>query len=143
MIAGETIAAATPALANNGQAVLQGTDNGTPTARTAVHTANEVGALADPDSGKGSLGVYGKGQSFGVLGEAATGSGGTGVQGTGDGTGFGLIGISTHGTGVLGEGGGSGVSGIGVSGPGVVGNSGLPDGPGVAGFGGYPDGNVN
>src|SRR5215472_9394236 len=108
VIAGEAIGGATPALADNGQAVLQGTDNGTPTARTAVHTANEIGALADPGTGAG---VYGKGRSFGVLGEAATGSGGTGVQGTGDGTGDGVTGVSANGTGVLGDSAGIGVRG--------------------------------
>src|SRR5215469_14948942 len=36
VIAGEAIGGAAPALADNGQAVLQGTDNGTPTARTAA-----------------------------------------------------------------------------------------------------------
>src|SRR5215469_5926091 len=68
-----------PAQAIDGQPpVLQNTNNGPTTARTAVFTNGnkEVGALADPDtSGKGSLGVYGLGQDSGVLGIGGTGSG--------------------------------------------------------------------
>src|SRR5215472_4363779 len=150
VIAGEAIGGAAPALADNGQAVLQGTDNGTPTARTAVLTANEIGALADPNTGgKGSLGVYGKGQNFGALGEAASGSGGTGVNGTGDGAGVGVSGtggsgaqgaFESRGAGVFGTGGsvfGHGVLGIAGGGgaSGVVG-LGAPNGSsGVMGFG--------
>jgi hypothetical protein len=44
VLTAEALAAGTPAWVDNGQAVLQGTDNGTPTARTAVFTANEIGA---------------------------------------------------------------------------------------------------
>jgi hypothetical protein len=115
--AAEVVGQAAPAQANNGNAVLQGADNGYPTHRTAVFTPNnsEIGILADPNSsGKGSLGVYGLGQNIGVLGE---GSGdGAGLVGTGSGSGRGLDaqGGSNDGWGVLGTGGyGYGVAGQG------------------------------
>src|SRR5258708_35453676 len=75
-------------MADNGQPVLQGADNGFPTSRTAVFTTNnnEVGILADPNSsGHGSLGVFGIGQDIGVRGEG-TGGGAFGVAGFGGGS---------------------------------------------------------
>lgn len=166
VIAGETIGGIPPALANNGQAVLQGTNNGTATARTAVLTANEIGALADPNTGgKGSLGVYGHGQDFGVYADVASNGNGTGVKGVGSGAGDGVRGVGGpvsgngvtgtggggRGAGVLGTGGpsnGAGVVGFGVgtgggmvglggarNGPGVLGTGGASNGPGVHGFG--------
>jgi hypothetical protein len=90
--AAEVAGTAGPAQANNGNPVLQGTDNGYPTKRTAVFTPNnnEVGILADPSqSGKGSLGVYGIGQDAGVRGDGGSGAG------------FGVIGAGSSSSGVL------------------------------------------
>jgi hypothetical protein len=147
VIGAETLGSAAPAQATQGSAVLEGADNTGATRRTAVFTSgnDEWGMLADPNtSGKGSLGVYGHGQDFGVY--ADTGNDGTGVSGTGG---------EDSGTGVVGSGGGAegvGVVGIGGSqGTGVVGNggdgggtgvfgSGGGDGPGVQGTGGNADG---
>ena len=74
VLAAGAVARPAPAMADNGQPVLQGADNGTPTRRTAVLTKHESGVLADPNtSGRGSLGVFGAGQDFGVRGEGAEG----------------------------------------------------------------------
>lgn len=132
VIAGEAIGGTAPALADDGQPVLQGTDNGTPTKRTAVITANEIGVLADPGTTtNGSLGVYGKGQDVGVLGESHGKTNSVGVQGIG---GTGVIGV-----GVSGGFGVQGVSGGGFT-PGVLG-TGNGSGAGVAGSGGNLGGN--
>jgi hypothetical protein len=149
-----TIAGADPAQAANGNAVLQGSDNGPATSRTMVFTANdsEFASLADPNtSGQGSLGVYGHGQDTGVLGEAAKvfapgvvgngGGNGDGVHGNGNGIGSGVVGKggSTSGTGVTGLGGpdkGVGVQGEGTgTGTGVVGKGGMGGGLGGEFFG--------
>jgi hypothetical protein len=155
--AAEVVGQAAPAQANNGNPVLQGTDNVFPTRRTAVFTPDntEVGILADPNSsGKGSLGVYGIGRDAGVLGQGtgADGGNGAGVEGIGapgadgvtgqsSGGGFGVHGISssTSGYGVVGEasvgvagsGTGAGVWGTGHGGPGVRGTSTEASAPGV------------
>ena len=117
----EALTRVTPALADSGQAVLQGEDNGTPTARPAVVTANEVGVLADPGDLGLSLGVFGIGLDFGMWGLASPGSGGTGVQGEGDGSGTGVIG--TGGNGLHGDS-GTGVAGTGGDGTGSAGGTG-------------------
>lgn len=132
-IAAETVGGAAPAMANDGNPVLQGTDNGTPTKRTAVLTANETGVLADPNTtGKGSLGVYGRGENFGVLGES-TGASNVGVQGTCLNGGTGVTGVGGGGYGVQGVGTIAGVLGRGNGGPGVVGTGGALGGNGVEG----------
>ena len=91
--------------------------------------------LADPNtSGKGSLGVYGHGQDFGVYADA--GGNGIGVVGKGggvSGTGGGSNGPGVSGTGGSGHSGGPGVIGTGGNaGAGVIG-AGSNGAPGVAG----------
>jgi len=122
VVAVETLGSAVPAQASAGNPVLQSTDNGGNTKRTGVFTTgnNEWGVLADPNtSGKGSLGVYGHGQDFGVYADTAGtgtgvyggggGDGGTGVYGAGTGTGPGVIGTAPGaGSGVLAENTGTG-----------------------------------
>lgn len=136
-VAAETLGGAAPAQATQGSAVIEGQDNTGATSRTGVFTPgnNEFGILADPNSsGKGSLGVYGHGQTAGVFGDA--GLGGAGVVGTGgpeSGSGVQGIGGGNTGTGVIGVGGGTGPGVYGTSdggGPGVVGFSGAAP-PGV------------
>jgi hypothetical protein len=136
--AAEVVGQAAPAQANNGNPVLQGTDNTFPTRRTAVFTPNnaEVGILADPNSsGKGSLGVYGIGGDAGVLGQGAIVGleGGVGVLGIGAPGQYGVVGQSSvQGFGVHGIGGSDG--GWGVAGEASGGDPAGADGVGVAGF---------
>jgi hypothetical protein len=145
--------AATPAQAADGDAVLQGEDNGPVTSRTMVFTAGnrEFASLCDSGShGKGSVGVFGHGVTIGVYGEAISFSG-TGVVGAGGGgNGTGVAGVASGtGTGVTGEGAGTGSGVFGRGGPdgndrndsgaGVTGVGG-GGGPGVAGTGGAQNG---
>jgi hypothetical protein len=140
-VAVETLGAG-PAQASAGNPVLQSTDNGGNTKRTGVFTTgnNEWGVLADPNtSGKGSLGVYGHGQDFGVY--ADTAGTGTGVYGTGGsdaGTGVSGIGGDGGGTGVIGV--GTGIAAVGVSGTGGDDTGGNSGGFGVSGSGGTGNG---
>lgn len=127
VIAAEAVMKATPAQAADGDPVLQGRDNGPATGRTMVFTANnsEFASLADPNSSKGSVGVYGHGGAAGVVGEGAF-SNSPGVIGIGLNNGDGVYGIGgSLGSGVFGEGGPSG-------GPGVFGVA-KNGGPGVQG----------
>ncbi len=141
-VAAETLGSAVPAQASPGNPVLQSTDNGANTKRTGVFTTgnNEWGVLADPNtSGKGSLGVYGHGQDFGVY--ADTAGTGTGVYGTGGsdaGTGVSGIGGDGGGTGVIGV--GTGIAAVGVSGTGGDDTGGNSGGFGVTGVGGSGNG---
>ncbi len=150
VIGAETLGSAAPARAANGSPVVQGEDNTGTTRRTAVFTTgnNEWGTLADPNtSGKGSLGVYGHGQDYGVYGDT-TGTG-TGVSGTGGsdlGTGVAGTGGSDAGTGVYGTSGtgvigvGTGAGAGGVAGAGGNGTSTNDGGIGVSGAGGNGNG---
>ncbi len=157
-LAATTLVNAAPARAADGSAVIEGLDNTAATRRTGVFTTgnSEWGILADPNtSGKGSLGVYGHGQSFGVYGEADASGAGTGVFGSGADSGYGIFGIggTNGGTGVggVGFGIGAGVFGhgpsVGVlgeaettsSGTGVQG-TGAGTGTGVRGDGGHAGG---
>ena len=91
LVAAETVARATPAQANNGDPVLQGVTNGSPTTVTLLQASGgkaSVG-LADPTAG---VGVSGLGSAAGVTGRATSGSNGDGVQGQGDGSGSGVKG---------------------------------------------------
>jgi hypothetical protein len=96
--------------------MLQGTDNGHPTSRTAVFTpaTTSTHTRRREHQRQGLARVYGVGQNLGVLGETV--GGGTGVIGNGG---------SSNGVGVLGNGGTT--HGIGVAG------SGVGTGDGVAG----------
>jgi hypothetical protein len=142
VMAAKTLVTGSPAQADQGSAVLEGADNTGATQRTAVFTTGntEWATLADPNtSGKGSLGVSGHGQDFGVY--ADTSGNGTGVAGLGAGTGAGLSGTGgpDGGPGVTGTGGGkdgAGVAGLGAGiGAGLSGAGGPGGGPGVAGLG--------
>ena len=67
VLTAETVANAQPAAASN-PPVLLGTDNTGATTRTGIFTTNnnEWAQLADPgNAGKGSLGVYAHGQTYG------------------------------------------------------------------------------
>jgi hypothetical protein len=146
VLTAETVASATPAQATQGSAVIEGQDNTGATSRTGVFTTGntEFGILADPNtSGNGSLGVYGHGQTAGVLGEAA--GNGIGVVGTGGGIGAGVEGIggSPDGNGVVGQGSGAGQGLLGIGGSGGEGVRGVGGGSanGVTGIGGITGGN--
>jgi hypothetical protein len=141
--AAEVVGQAAPAQAADGDPVLQGIDNGPATARTLVMTAGfaEFASLADSSTsnGKGSVGVWGHGKNYGVMGEGF--NGGHGVLGLGGSSGgAGVVGAAgTGGDGVQGsgDGSGSGVTGRGGNGggAGVAGNGGGSDGNGVLGIG--------
>lgn len=85
---------ATPAQADNGDPVLQGVTNGSPTTATVLQASggNASVRLADPSAG---IGVTGLGSAAGVKGQATTGSNADGVQGFGVGGGSGVKGTST------------------------------------------------
>jgi hypothetical protein len=142
VITAKTLVSGSPAQADQASAVLEGTDNTGATRRTAVFTTDntEWVALADPNtSGKGSLGVYGHGEDFGVFADSS--GNGTGVAGLGAGIGAGLSGTGgpDGGPGVTGTGGGKngpGIAGLGAGlGAGLSGTGGPDGGPGVAGLG--------
>jgi len=145
----ETLTKAPRAQAGTDGDVVLGADNGPVTTRTAIRTANwkEFAVLADPNNDGnpyGSIGVWGHGQTYGVVGEAdpsivssgvlgigslggpavvAQGGLGHGVSATSE-NGIGLYGVGTGATawGVKGEarGTGVGVEGVNTStGPGV------------------------
>jgi hypothetical protein len=140
VIAAEALAAAPPAQATQGSAVLLGQNNNGATAATGLFaTSGESAVLADPGNGTGvsgsgasnGPGITGNGGGFG---SGVIGSGGPdnafGVEGFGTGTAPGVFGSggASNGPGVFGTGKGSGA--------GVGGNGGPNNGPGILGFGG-------
>ena len=138
VLTAETVANAQPAAASN-PPVLLGTDNTGATTRTGIFTTNnnEWAQLADPgNAGKGSLGVYAHGQTYGVYADTGgTGGNGNGVAAFGSGLGYGVTGSGgpSGGIGVIGRGADATALVLGV-GQGVVGVGG-GNGDGVQGFG--------